>query len=318
MGPMGSEGPVGPPGEAGPEGVPGSEGAPGRDGNSGPKGDMGPNGPQGPTGVMGMTGPPGPSGPPGKQGSTGEKGHQGYRGAAGLPGAPGTTGESGQAGSVGPPGPRGDSGARGLMGPVGPPGSTGQPGVSGPRGKQGDSGNTGPRGDPGPAGPPGPPGQPGTLFMPPSPIKGPMKDEPMADGIQMGSDTIMGTLKQLNDKIEEIRNPSGMSKKTPARSCLDLYLTAEAENIPLKNGNYWVDPNAGSEIDAIEVYCNFDEAESVQTCVYPTQGNIGKDSYARSHTGSHQWWSAMSKGNRISYDPQPIDKVQRADYTSQV
>jgi len=140
----------------------------------------------------------------------------------------------------------------------------------------------------------------------------------MADGIIMDSNSILGTLKQLNSKIEEIKAPNGLSKKTPARSCLDLYLTSEAEGAKLRNGNYWVDPNAGSEIDAIEVYCNFDEADSVQTCVYPTTSVQAKSSYSRGFTGVHQWWSEMDLGNLVSYDPQPTEKVDRADYTSQV
>merc|ERR1719262_122088 len=109
----------------------------------------------------------------------------------------------------------------------------------------------------------------------------------------MDNNSILGTLKQLNSQIEELKSPNGLSKMHPARSCLDLYLTSESENIQLINGNYWVDPNAGSEIDAIEVYCNFDEADSVQTCVYPTESTYDKSSYSRGYTGVHQWWSEM-------------------------
>merc|ERR1712088_143881 len=325
-GEVGPKGDRGPSGEPGPQGQAGSEGSPGRDGHVGPKGDQGPPGPQGQAGVEGNPGPEGARGQPGNQGKIGdkgdvgaqgprgEKGHQGYRGVAGLPGNPGPIGQTGQAGGVGPAGPRGDMGPRGVMGPVGPPGSTGTPGVAGPRGKQGEMGHKGDRGEGGPAGPPGPPGAPGMLSFPPQPMKGPMGDDP---NVKMDNN-IIGQLKQLNDKIAELKNPNGLSKKSPARSCLDLALTADANKIPLKNGNYWVDPNSGSEVDAIEVYCNFDNANAIQTCVYPTVSQVKPDSYARGYSNAHTWWSEMDRGEHISYDPQLKDRHDQADYTSQV
>jgi len=145
-------------------------------------------------------------------------------------------------------------------------------------------------------------------------MKGPMGDDP---NVKMDNN-IIGQLKQLNDKIAELKNPNGLSKKSPARSCLDLALTADANKIPLKNGNYWVDPNSGSEVDAIEVYCNFDNANAIQTCVYPTVSQVKPDSYARGYSNAHTWWSEMDRGEHISYDPQLKDRHDQADYTSQV
>jgi len=94
-------------------------------------------------------------------------------------------------------------------------------------------------------------------------------------------------------------------------------LTAEVNGTPLSNGNYWVDPNAGSEVDAIEVYCNF-KSEAIETCVYPLQKSIKPDTYARGFSNNQQWWSEMDKGNIISYDPPINERHQSADYTSQV
>jgi len=125
-------------------------------------------------------------------------------------------------------------------------------------------------------------------------------------------------LKILSSKIEDIRQPSGKDRKSPARTCLDLYLSAQEQGIHLDNGLYWVDPNAGCEADAIEVWCDFNTyPERVETCVYPTQGKIAKSKHASSNTGAHQWFTDLG-GNTISYDPQREARVPRADYSTQI
>jgi hypothetical protein len=133
------------------------------------------------------------------------------------------------------------------------------------------------------------------------------------------SNGVLGALKVLSGKIEDIRTPSGKDRKSPARTCLDLYLSAQEAGETLENGLYWVDPNQGCEADAIEVWCDFTtQPATVETCVYPTQSKIAKSTHVNQFTGEHQWWSDMQDGMPVSYDPQREARVPRADYASQV
>jgi hypothetical protein len=137
--------------------------------------------------------------------------------------------------------------------------------------------------------------------------------------VEADTNGVLGALKVLSGKIDEIRTPSGKDRKSPARTCLDLYLSAQEAGESLDNGLYWVDPNQGCEADAIEVWCDFtSQTSAVETCVYPTQAKITKSSHTNVFTGAHQWWSDMQDGMPISYDPQREARVPRADYASQI
>lgn len=53
---------------------------------------------------------------------------------------------------------------------------------------------------------------------------------------------------------------------------------------------YWIDPNQGCNLDAIEVYCNMETGES---CVYPTQATIAPKSWYISNNHKekkHVWF----------------------------
>jgi collagen type I/II/III/V/XI/XXIV/XXVII alpha len=146
-------------------------------------------------------------------------------------------------------------------------------------------------------------------------------DQAMNDMSMISSDStgVLGALKVLSGKIEDIRRPTGSDRKSPARTCLDLYLSAQELGEILDNGLYWVDPNQGCEADAIEVYCDFTSFhDRVETCVHATQAKIAKASHTSTYTGAHQWWSNMGEGMPISYDPPREARVPRADYASQV
>jgi hypothetical protein len=152
-------------------------------------------------------------------------------------------------------------------------------------------------------------------FFAPSNNKGPQSDAAVNDLNMMNADNtgILSALKVLNGKIEDIRKPSGQDRKSPARTCLDLYLTAQENGEQLDNGLYWVDPNQGCEADAIEVFCDFSSHNNrVETCVHATESKISKASHAAG------WWSESDEGMPISYDPVPEARVPRADYTSQI
>lgn len=86
------------------------------------------------------------------------------------------------------------------------------------------------------------------------------------------------TLKSLTNQLENIMSPEG-TKTDPARSCRDLMLC----HSDWKSGEYWIDPNEGSVLDAMKVWCNMETGE---TCVYPKPKNVP----------SKNWWS--NKGSR--------------------
>ncbi|TRY88617.1 hypothetical protein DNTS_028837, partial [Danionella cerebrum] len=255
----------------------------------------------------------GPAGVRGDKGEAGEAGDRGMKGHRGLSGMPGVPGPPGPPGDIGPAGPTGTAGPRGPSGSNGSPGKDGMngiPGPVGPPGPRGRNGEMGPAGAPGSPGPPGPPGPSGFVepFVPmPQPEKGP---DPMRGGYRaddahvVDRDTEVDTnLKSLSQKIESMQSPEG-SKKNPVRMCRDLSMC----NSDRKSGFYWVDPNQGSPLDAIEVFCNMETGE---TCVNPNQADIPMKNWYISKNlreKKHVWFGeSMPNGFQFQYGSEGSD-----------
>jgi hypothetical protein len=135
-------------------------------------------------------------------------------------------------------------------------------------------GPSGRDGTPGPPGPPGPPGQaPFIPLPPPGQFKG-QGDAPVEE-----IDIPIESLKLLKKKIDEL--DGGKSGKKQPSTCSEIYVNARSQGEALESGNFFVDPNSGSESDAIEVYCNFD-SEEIQTCVYPETSSVSPLNYKSS------------------------------------
>uniref|UniRef100_A0A4W3J7G7 Fibrillar collagen NC1 domain-containing protein n=1 Tax=Callorhinchus milii TaxID=7868 RepID=A0A4W3J7G7_CALMI len=297
MGPSGGPGPKGERGEPGsqgrqgPSGIPGSPGQTGPAGKQGERGESGTPGPQGAPGQQGSLGPKGPQGPRGTKGETGKNGENGIKGHQGRPGQPGLQGSPGSIGEPGEPGIPGNQGAVGPLGPIGPAGKDGVRGYTGLNGPPGPRGANGPNGSPGSRGETGPPGTPGAVGPPgtccstepdnggPEPYKSYpyIKDQPRESIVQQDAN-IMATVKSLSSQLEDILRPDG-SQKNPARSCRNLQFC----HPDFKSGDYWIDPNQGSKVDAIKVHCNMETGE---TCMYPNPVNVPRKS----------WWT--NKGSR--------------------
>uniref|UniRef100_UPI00398EFE09 collagen alpha-1(III) chain-like n=1 Tax=Pristiophorus japonicus TaxID=55135 RepID=UPI00398EFE09 len=320
-GPPGHKGDRGETGSPGPQGLPGDPGLAGQTGPAGKQGDRGQpgtpgsQGPPGPAGSAGATGPQGPRGPKGEsgqRGATGMKGHKGHPGPMGLPGPIGADGEAGQSGNPGA------HGARGPQGPAGRPGkdgTSGYPGAMGPPGPRGLPGETGP---PGPSGETGLPGNPGPAGLPgpccgPSPIidgKGPVapytsyyNDQPSESAVQQDTELI-ATVKSLSSQVQDIITPDG-SQKNPARNCRNLkYCQPE-----FKSGEYWIDPNQGSKLDAIKVYCDMETGE---TCVHSHPSSTPHKSWwtrKNSPGKKHVWFGqSMDGGFQFSYGNSILSK----------
>ena len=63
------------------------------------------------------------------------------------------------------------------------------------------------------------------------------------------------------------------------------------------SGNYWVDPNGGSNSDAIEVFCNFTEGVA-KTCITPEKNEAPR----RSWSGDSIWFSSLSGGFKVGVE----------------
>lgn len=73
--------------------------------------------------------------------------------------------------------------------------------------------------------------------------------------------------------------------------------------VPLKTGEYWVDPNQGSIKDAIRVFCNM---ESGETCISGNPANIPRKAWWTKSSPSVNkpvWFGAnMNSGTKVRKD----------------
>merc|ERR1712002_406429 len=205
-------------------------------------------------------------------------------GRFGLHGPPGATGAKGDMGVSGPPG---QTGPQGAPGPVGPDGPQGPAGPKGPTGNQGQIGN---EGYPGPPGPPGDmsgilTGKMWDRFN--GGVKGPtwyrkrrsiddseMETEKKEDELDALINRSYNLFKNFTDiwnivTKKFVKHEGLGSNMEPAASCADLFKLKPT----LRSGDYWIDPNAGSPVDAVLVHCN---RINYETCIYskaPTMDN---------------------------------------------
>lgn len=95
-------------------------------------------------------------------------------------------------------------------------------------------------------------------------------------------------LKTLNEYLELLKHLEDTksftgTQKDPARTCRDLFM-----RFPEKpSGDYWIDPNEGSKIDMVRVFCN---KTTNETCIYPKQPVVEKEKW---FTGRDQYKWAM-------------------------
>merc|ERR1712183_623795 len=230
----------------------------------------------------------GPGGLAGGPGAAGRPGARGFKGAMGAYGKAGDAGARGPGGDPGPDGPAGQSGAQGATGSAGPDGPTGNTGPAGPTGNQGAVGNEGGAGSPGDnglpgdAGPPGPAADLSTILNYGiwDRFNGGQKGPRMYRSKRSLSDT---ENEKMNEELDQyisksyklfknfteiwkvvtnkyVKHEGLGSKDEPAESCADLFQIKPT----LKSGDYWIDPNAGSNHDAVLVHCN---ATNYETCI---------------------------------------------------
>jgi len=87
------------------------------------------------------------------------------------------------------------------------------------------------------------------------------------------------------------------TRKTPARTCGELFRAYEVK----ESGDYWVDPNEGSNHDATLVYC---DKKTLATCVYPKFTTVGEWEWEdmKKKKSSYQWMAQdFLQLNEIEY-----------------
>jgi len=72
------------------------------------------------------------------------------------------------------------------------------------------------------------------------------------------------------------------SKDEPAESCADLFQIKPT----LKSGDYWIDPNAGSNHDAVLVHCN---ATNYETCIWPKSPSVQLEDEEYNGNNKYVW-----------------------------
>uniref|UniRef100_A0A8C4Q3K4 Fibrillar collagen NC1 domain-containing protein n=1 Tax=Eptatretus burgeri TaxID=7764 RepID=A0A8C4Q3K4_EPTBU len=64
-----------------------------------------------------------------------------------------------------------------------------------------------------------------------------------------------------------------------------------------ESGEYWIDPNEGSSIDAIKMYCNM---ETRETCLYAIPRTVPRKQWWTAKDRKHVWFAdAMDGGFHV-------------------
>lgn len=269
-------------GDSGEKGEPGERGITGQPGT---KGEVGPIGPEGNTGSIGAQGDSGPEGPPGQKGSQGETGIKGDPGPSGVAGPPGPPGEA-------PPIPaemllRGDhlysrqkrsSNLKTNFKLYETFYTTNSPFTDPPDNTDSDEG-------------------PEILY--PLPLLKPsmaLNDPEDVDiGLRDKLMTMYTSIYAMRRELDTFKNPLG-TKQNPARTCRDIYLAH-----PLfTDGYYWVDPNLGVAVDAVNVFCKI--SAGGHTCVQPDPHSRSAPTVEYKKERAESWFSGLAGGFKVTYD----------------
>jgi hypothetical protein len=95
------------------------------------------------------------------------------------------------------------------------------------------------------------------------------------------------------EALNRVYKASGR-QTSPGRTCNDI----KEANPDFKNGMYWVDPNEGSALDAIQVYCNFDDE---QTCIHPTAAEFQGQRWTKDTRGGQYFMEDVNNGKEFAY-----------------
>lgn len=164
------------------------------------------------------------------------------------------------------------------------------------------------------------------------------KDEALPnrnEALLRGDTRVHTTLKTLRGHLQNLRSPDG-SKANPAKTCQDIkqcypqkksgegpsgfrflrpvpHLTTPTDpfNVPV-TGEYWIDPNQGSNKDAIRVFCDMETGE---TCISASPASIPRKTWwtkSSPSAGRPVWFGAdMNGGSRVRPEENWLCLVRR-------
>lgn len=96
--------------------------------------------------------------------------------------------------------------------------------------------------------------------------------------------------------MNRIYHPRGRST-SPGRTCKEI----KESNPDYKNGMYYVDPNEGTGLDAIKVYCNFDTEE---TCISASAEVFDGQRWTKDTTEGQYFMEDVNNGKMFTYETQ--------------
>lgn len=99
-------------------------------------------------------------------------------------------------------------------------------------------------------------------------------------------------LNYARDALSRVRRPTG-KPTSPGRTCNDI----KEHNPNFPSGEYWVDPNGQSSVDAILVYCDM---STMETCVRPSPSNFERQQWTK-REGAGQLFMDKIKGDEKFY-----------------
>lgn len=105
----------------------------------------------------------------------------------------------------------------------------------------------------------------------------------------MDSVEIYEGLNYATDALSRVLRPTGR-QTSPGRTCQDI----KEANPDAPSGDYWIDPNGESSVDAILVHCDMD---SLETCVHPSPSAFSNQQWTKDQEGDGQLFMEHIKGN---------------------
>lgn len=112
-------------------------------------------------------------------------------------------------------------------------------------------------------------------------------------------DVVFVGMDLTKEAMNRVYKPTG-KHSSPGKTCKHIKMAATE---PLKNGNYWVDPNEGSADDAIMVFCNM---ETEETCVYSRKEEHASQRWTQDEREQY-FMEELNNGGEFSYN---VDTVQ--------
>lgn len=104
---------------------------------------------------------------------------------------------------------------------------------------------------------------------------------------------------EVTEKTDKHFKKDG-SQDFPARTCEELFRSYEFK----QSGNYWIDPNEGSNKDATLVFC---DKKTLTTCVYPKTTTVGEDD-----------WEMVKKGNAYKWMAKDFLEQKEIEYAMEI